>query len=612
MKKIHLLLFLLPVFFLFAGAFSTAIYWSPTDLDAAWAWNLGIIAAPVIALFAQWRMAKERNYSLVLSLTLIAILNTAIVLGSRLGAWSSADWLQALSGNGLPDLPGKTIMGGILLMLLVFLLLKRWWRIPSEMADLIILGLPLAGLTARMGCLAAGCCYGIPTQSNWGIAYGPGTPAFMHQCQAGILTEGATHTALLFPIQLFLVAGNLLIFTALWHFRNKLKHPGMLACLGLGLLSLQRFGIEFFRDLATNRGEFGLMWQGLKLSQWVALLIGLSCLAGFLVLYLKPASHRTESRSNKLQVSITQQALALGAITIFCLVLNAVLSLDETMVILVSCLPALLIMGRQLWKERSGSKSVWAPVSLLSATALLLTINPLDSIPAHPMPKEGWTQWFEVAGGGITGNYKEISRDCDGNIVGVDVVKVGFGGAEFNSNWQKGWTKLQICARGAFGNAHTNENISTDNNYHYVSYGLLGRAESKWIGASLGVFRRQYSYSNEVGMGINAVNEYQPTGALRIGRVDRYSIDFRLFDEPTLGLANEPVFSAGLVNLGFKDPTGTRHMRAGLAFDTNAEVSLVLDGQFPIGNKGLSGSLSLYLGNASMFGAGLRYRFKER
>lgn len=592
-------------------ALGSVILWMPTNLEAALTWNLAIILAPALALVAQWKMTRERQFQLTTVVTVIAIINTCIVLGSRLGAWSGADWVRALSGQGLPDLPGKTVMGGLVLAILVYIALKRLWKLPAALADVLAIGLPLAAVSGRVGCLVAGCCYGIPTNSDWGISYGPGTPAYEHQVAAGILHEGAASTTFLYPIQLILIGGNFLIFLIMWGLRNKVSRPGALAFLGLGLLTFQRFGIEFFRDVATNRGSFGVMLGGLKTGQWVMLAIALGCLAGFAWLYYAQSANKSNRHPEHMPAGTGPLAYALGGIILGGFLLRDVLTLDEAMVVLISCLPAIVLLGRSLWRDYHAGRTVFAPASLLSISAILLIANPIDTIPVKT-PSTEWRRWVDIGGGTTLGNYQDVSRDCDGNVVERYVVKTQSGGGDVNVNWQRGFTRLRVGVRGAFGVVSTNENAFTDNNYRYSALGIQTEASGKFMGLSIGLYHRHQSFPSKVGYGVLPTSQFMPAGNLRIGRADRYSVDFRLYDEPGLGLVAEPPFSMGLVNWGFNDLSGQSLVRAGFALTSASEGSLHLFGRFPIGKTGLSGNLTLYLGNATMFNAGLRYRFKEK
>lgn len=614
-RTLTILPFFLPLA-LISLAFGTVIIWKPTDLDAALIWNLTIILAPVFALIAQWHLSRERQLPMVLTLTVGAILNTAIVLGSRLGAWDGADWLCALTGNGLPDLPGKTVMGGLVLMLLVYFILKRWWRLPSGLADVLMLGLPLAAVLGRVGCLVAGCCYGIPTDANWGISYGPGTPAYSHQVQLGLIADGASGTSLLFPVQLFFIAGNLFIFAFLWQFRKKLARPGAIALLGFALLTFQRFGLEFMRDVATNRGGFGIIWEGLKVSQWVSLLIATASMTGFLVVQFFQTK-KIRANTSRIPIAGTAtQAYVLGTITIGSFLLRDLLTFDEAMVIFVSCTPSVLLLGRQLWREHHTGKPMWVPASMLSATAFVLVFHPVDTIAPEPKPIE-WKQWTEVGAGGSFGSYKKIVRDCSGNVVREDIIKTNSGGGEISSNWEKGWTKLQISLRGTFGTAHTDDNKDKDSNYNYSSFGVVGGVSLEWFGLSSGLFSRYRKFPARLGLSRSSQSVIYPSVSVRIGPLDRFFLDARVYDEPLLGFSNEPVFSSGF-NWGFNDRTGNSRLRVGFAINgvgdhyIPEDMAFHLAGQFPLGDSGLSGGFAGYLGHTNMLSMGLKYRFKEK
>jgi prolipoprotein diacylglyceryltransferase len=596
MKTAAYSLLALPGLLLFHyGQFTIA----PSDFQAAVVWNLGLMLAPVLALVFQWKFAKERHIPIAIFLSVWAVVNAALVLGSRAGALTSADWYQVLIGGGLPVLPGKTVMGGMLLAMVVFVALRRWWRISFHIADAIVLGLPLAGIIVRIGCLYAGCCFGVPTGAAHGICYGPGSPAFTQQVNAGLLASDASSSLPVYPIQAILIIGNLLIFCLLWHSRKTITRPGALGFLGLALLTLQRFGIEFFRDIATNRGQFGVMWEGLKMAQWACLFIAAIGVAGFLLIQFGKAragNHHTSA-------SVKQQAMVIGCIALGVLLLQEVLSLDETVAILLSCLPAIYVLGQLLWRAHLSGQKVLAPTIMLSATTLALIVTPLDSIAPTIIKR----QWLEVGTGGALGNYQNITRDCGGNVVDRDKINYGSGGLEISSNWQRNNLNLKAGLRGAFGKSHPQDAYLPEFDYRYSSFGLYGKVSFDWIGFSLGGFSREKRLES----GLKETS-FVPSASIRFGPVHKYSFDIRAFDEPTFGFSNEPVVSIGLVNWGFKDHSGSKFLRFGFAAISNQEFMWHFSGGYPFGKSGLSGSLAAYLGNGAMVHWGLRYRFNDR
>jgi len=596
-------------------AFSTLIYWSPGDQMAALAWNLGLFLAPLLAMLAQLKAARERGFATIAVLSVIAVVNTAMVLGSRLGAWTTGDWGRVLQTGVLPELPGKTIMGGLMLAIGLFFLLKKWWQFSFGMADLLVLGLPLAAVSARVGCLVSGCCYGVETGAGWGICYGPGTPAFLHQSALMGAAPTGGFTTPLVPVQELFAAGNLLIFFLLWQYRKRLTRPGSIALLGLGLLMAQRFGLEFIRDVATNRGELGHMYLGLKIVQWQSLLLGLVAFGAWT--YVQFFKKQSPARSYPIPGPanlLWPQTLTVFLIIFGSYALRSLLTFDETMVILVSCLPALGVLGWQVWETRQREKQWVVQLGFLSAGFILLTGNPIDSSGRNPDDRR-WKQWIEFGGGSSFGKMtrRDVHRDCDGNVTSIDEynINTNFAGGEISYNWANRAQKYQIIGRTATGQyKSSNSNEGVDNN-RFTAIGLSTRLESRIIGLSLGFMYRKRQFLDKVIPEIPNEKSYLPVLALRIGARDKLFFDCRVFDDPMVGLAMEPGLSLGL-NYGFRDPSGDSFLRTGIAvpanFSGDGSGTFHIGGQFPIVKGLITGNASAYLGGMNMVSFGMRYR----
>lgn len=107
--------------------------------------------------------------------------------------------------------------------------------------DLAMLPLPLGQAIGRLGCLAAGCCYGRPTASWLGL----------------YLPDHDGVWAMRYPTQLLSVAANLLILFCLLGAERRGRaraggqrgwpFDGFLALLYVALFSLKRFLIAFLR-----------------------------------------------------------------------------------------------------------------------------------------------------------------------------------------------------------------------------------------------------------------------------------------------------------------------------------------------------------------------------
>ncbi|MBI4051141.1 MAG: prolipoprotein diacylglyceryl transferase [Elusimicrobia bacterium] len=143
-------------------------------------------------------------------------------------------------------------------------------------ADFAGPALALGHAIGRLGCFAAGCCYGRETSLPWGISFS----------DPNCLVENSFLGLPLHPTQLYEALGNFGIFLFL-HFSVKrfriISQPGDVFRLYILLYALLRFLIEFVRG--DSRGGTLL---GLSISQGVALILI------FAILYLK-FSHRLPS-----------------------------------------------------------------------------------------------------------------------------------------------------------------------------------------------------------------------------------------------------------------------------------------------------------------------------
>lgn len=139
---------------------------------------------------------------------------------------------------------GMSYFGGFGLAIAVAIYLIRKRRIPIwQLGDLAAPSLALGYGIARIGCFAAGCCYGAPTDLPWGVQF-PGHDHAVH------------------PTQLYATAMNLLIFVILTFWAQRRQFEGQLFAGFLILHGLYRFINEFFRAGATSRLMLGVFTYG--------------------------------------------------------------------------------------------------------------------------------------------------------------------------------------------------------------------------------------------------------------------------------------------------------------------------------------------------------------
>jgi len=161
--------------------------------------------------------------------------------------------LEIFSGSGF------VVYGGIIAAFLAAILYCAKQKLDFyRYFDMAVPGIAVAQGIGRIGCFLAGCCFGVPTSSPWGIV-------FHHSLHA-------PNDIALVPTQLLSSAGNLAIAALLILYARQKHNPGKVGLLYLVLYSVGRFAIEFYR--ADLRGAIG----PLSTSQLISLILLPICL----------------------------------------------------------------------------------------------------------------------------------------------------------------------------------------------------------------------------------------------------------------------------------------------------------------------------------------------
>jgi phosphatidylglycerol---prolipoprotein diacylglyceryl transferase len=144
---------------------------------------------------------------------------------------------------------GLVFYGGVVAAGLVTALFCRreGWSFGAT-SDLAAPALAIGHAFGRLGCFAAGCCFGKPTTAAIGVTFPPDSVAFDALGAAGAIPFGAHRTPPLHPTQLYEAAGELAIFALLLALRPRLRpRPGALLAVYLGSYAALRFVVEMFR-----------------------------------------------------------------------------------------------------------------------------------------------------------------------------------------------------------------------------------------------------------------------------------------------------------------------------------------------------------------------------
>jgi len=167
---------------------------------------------------------------------------------------------------------GLVFFGGPLAVVpFAFWYFKKYKLPPWKTSDALIGALPLGHMFGRFGCLAAGCCYGRPTGSDWGIRLFSELVDRDHQ---GIP---------LHPTQLYEASALFLLYLGMAYVQKHKKFDGQVVLTYFMAYPIIRSIVEIYRgDLIR-----GFVIDGvLSTSQFISLLVFAGA-AAFLVYRLR-------------------------------------------------------------------------------------------------------------------------------------------------------------------------------------------------------------------------------------------------------------------------------------------------------------------------------------
>ena len=247
--------------------------------------SLGVLIGLWISVRNSERLGidGDKAWNLGILVVLCGIVGAKVLYVVNEWSYYSAHPSEIFSINTLQA--GGVFSGGLLAAFLA----AAWYVWKHHMpalgtCDAFAPGLALGHSIGRIGCFAAGCCYGKETHHWWGVVF--------HNPLANSIT-GTPLGVPLEPTQLFESAVELAnFFLLMWMLKHR-KFDGQVIGAFMFIYGVARFFLEYLRDDPGRGSVFGGALTGTQL-----IAVGL-VLAGGLIWWLRPGSKSVPSQTVK-------------------------------------------------------------------------------------------------------------------------------------------------------------------------------------------------------------------------------------------------------------------------------------------------------------------------
>jgi len=181
---------------------------------------------------------------------------------------------------------GLVWYGGFIGAALVAVYYARKFRVALlPYADVLIPSVSLGHAIGRLGCFAAGCCFGNVAHAGYPLAvrFPHDSPAFTDHVSANLLARTADTSLPVYPTQIMESGGEALIFLVLLWVRSRKRFNGQVLLTYIYLYPILRTVMEMFRG-DKIRGFF-FRWPSqeapmlLSTSQGVSILVAVAAIA---------------------------------------------------------------------------------------------------------------------------------------------------------------------------------------------------------------------------------------------------------------------------------------------------------------------------------------------
>lgn len=218
-------------------------------------------------------------------LRILMMLGAGGLLGAKLYAVFEDDsswWFLMSDPTHGYRYPGAVI--GLAVVLVLFR--QRLCRGGSlgALGDALMAAVGVGAALLRLGCFAAGCCFGAPSRLPWAVRFPAQSPAWIAQLRAGLITPSAPASLPVHPLQLYFMLLSLAAAALALRLEPRKAYEGQVVLAFLAVDQLGKFGLEYLRD------------EPLPGVQVASLAFGLAAAATLVIVAVYPQSLRAQPR----------------------------------------------------------------------------------------------------------------------------------------------------------------------------------------------------------------------------------------------------------------------------------------------------------------------------
>lgn len=592
---------------------------------------LAFLAAYAILLYEGYR----RRLPMLAWVLILASIRLAVVAGTKVFSFSSADWQYMFANHVFLQNSQKTMFGGILLGVGAYLLARYLLKFRHSVWDTAAIAIPVAVSIQTLGCFFYGCCYGTVADIPWAVKYPVMSLAHYHQFESGLLTQNDIYSLPVHPVQLYQAMGGMLTVLFVLKFRKLWKAGGSTLLSSLIIFALLRFLIEFFRDPLSNKTGGEMLWI-LKQVQWQYLMFAF--LMAVLLFWREKNFMPGRSTPNSHVPRLSTQILFLMSLVMIILLLRNWFTLPEVIALNIALLPAVGLVGQELYLAYAPLRIRWV-YALAAILPLFLMSQTLPQTQIDSTLTKTYKTYHTVGGGFATGKYSTERTSYSGS--GCDrvsdphyfkqqytAVGLGYSFTRMTPDRSEIITYGATFASGKF--SETSYDTGGEISKLLIDAGGYIKYDTKWIGLGAGLHLGNLVYSkgdalkNDLSM-LEMDRAYFrtpifPSGYLRIGLPRVFYADVHIADQFPVsapGLA----FIAG-VGTGFGLRNGTS-LRIGSSIID--EGTMYVSAYIPIDNRVVIEPMYLWTNKSAVdiyynpyslpenqFSLGLSYRFGHK